>query len=102
MILLLIIGIILAIIAPIATRLVQYAISRKREYLADASGVSLTRYPEGLASALEKIANKNKGRINVSEAVSHIFFVNPKQTSLDRLFAIHPPIKERIKRLRTM
>ena len=99
--LLLIIGIILAIIAPIATRLVQYAISRKRKYL-DASGVSLTSYPEGLASALEKIANKNKGRINVSEAVSHIFFVDPKQTSLDSLFAIHPPIKERIKRLRTM
>jgi heat shock protein HtpX len=102
MILLLIIGVILAIIAPIATRLVQYAISRKREYLADASGVSLTRYPEGLASALEKIANKNKGRINVSEAVSHLFFVDPKQTSLDSLFATHPPIKERIKRLRNL
>jgi len=102
MIFLLIIGVIFAIIAPIATRLVQYAISRKREYLADASGVSLTRYPEGLASALEKIANKNKGRINVSDAVSHLFFVDPKQTSLDSLFATHPPIKERIKRLRTM
>ena len=102
MILLLIIGVILAIIAPIATRLVQYAISRKREYLADASGVSLTRYPEGLASALEKIANKNRGGINVSDAVSHLFFVDPKQTSLDSLFATHPPIKERIKRLRSM
>jgi heat shock protein HtpX len=102
MILLLIVGIILAIIAPIATRLVQYAISRKREYLADASGVSLTRFPEGLASALEKIANKNQGRINVSEAVSHLFFVDPKQSSLDSLFATHPPIEERIKRLRNM
>lgn len=102
MIILLIIGVILAIIAPIATRLVQYAISRKREYLADASGVSLTRYPEGLASALEKIANKNRGGINVSDAVSHLFFVDPKQTSLDSLFATHPPIKERIKRLRNM
>jgi len=102
MILLLIVGIILAIIAPIATRLVQYAISRKREYLADASGVSLTRYPEGLASALEKIANKNQGRINVSEAVSHLFFVDPKQTSLDSIFGTHPPIQERIKRLRNM
>jgi heat shock protein HtpX len=102
MILLLIVGIILAIIAPIATRLVQYAISRKREYLADAAGVSLTRYPEGLASALEKIASKNQGRMNVSEAVSHLFFVDPKQTSLDNLFATHPPIKERIKRLRKM
>lgn len=102
MILLLIVGIILAIIAPIATRLVQYAISRKREYLADAAGVSLTRYPEGLASALEKIANKNQGKMNVSEAVSHLFFVDPKQSSLDSLFATHPPIKERIKRLRNM
>jgi heat shock protein HtpX len=102
MILLLIAGIILAIIAPIVTRLVQYALSRKREYLADASGVSLTRYPEGLASALEKIASKNQGRINVSDAVSHLFFVDPKQSSLDSLFATHPPIKERIKRLRSM
>lgn len=102
MILLLIIGIILAIFAPIAVRLVQFSISRKREYLADASGVSLTRYPEGLASALEKIASKNRGRINVSEAVSHLFFVDPKQSTLDSLFATHPPIKERIKRLRAM
>ncbi|MFW6117378.1 MAG: M48 family metallopeptidase [Thermoproteota archaeon] len=99
---LLIIGIILAIIAPIAVRLVQFAISRKREYLADASGVSYTRYPEGLASALEKIAAKNRGRISVSEAVSHLFFVDPQQSSLDALFATHPPIKERIKRLRAM
>jgi len=102
MIVLLIVGIILAIIAPIAVRLVQFAISRKREYLADASGVNITRYPEGLASALEKLAAKNKGRINVSEAVSHLFFVDPKKSSLDSLFATHPPIKERIKRLRAM
>jgi len=102
MILLLIIGIVLAIFAPIVVRLVQFAISRKREYLADASGVSLTRYPEGLASALEKIASKNRSRINVSEAVSHLFFVDPKQSSLDSLFATHPPIKDRIKRLRAM
>ena len=97
-----IIGIILAIFAPIATRLVQFAVSRKREYLADASGVSITRYPEGLASALEKIANTNQGRIKVSEAVSHLFFVDPQKSSLDSLFATHPPIRERIKRLREM
>lgn len=102
MILLLILGIILAIFAPIAVRLVQFAISRKREYLADASGANLTRYPEGLASALEKIAQKNQGKLNVSEAVSHLFFVDPKQSALDSLFATHPPIKERIKRLRAM
>jgi heat shock protein HtpX len=97
-----IIGIILAIFAPIATRLVQFAVSRKREFLADASGVSITRYPEGLASALEKIANTNQGRIKVSEAVSHLFFVDPQKSSLDSLFATHPPIRERIKRLREM
>ena len=97
-----IIGIILAIVAPIATRLVQFAVSRKREYLADASGVSITRYPEGLASALEKIANTNQGRIKVSEALSHLFFVDPQKSSLDSLFATHPPIRERIKRLRKM
>ena len=102
MLLLLIFGIILAIFAPIVVRLVQFAISRKREYLADASGVSFTRYPEGLASALEKIAGTNRGRINVSEAVSHLFFVDPKRSSLDSLFATHPPIKERIRRLRAM
>lgn len=102
MLLLLIVGIILAIFAPIAVRLVQFAISRKREYLADASGVGVTRYPEGLASALEKIAGTNRGRINVSEAVSHLFFVDPKRSSLDSLFATHPPIKERIRRLRAM
>ncbi len=102
MVLLLIVGIILAIFAPIVVRLVQFAISRKREYLADASGVSVTRYPEGLASALEKIANTNRGKINASEAVSHLFFVDPKQSSLDSLFATHPPIKERIRRLRAM
>lgn len=102
MIILLIIGIILAIFAPIVTRLVQYAVSRKREYLADATGVGFTRYPEGLASALEKIADKNQGRIKVSEAMSHLFFVDPAKSSLDSLFATHPPIRERIKRLREM
>ena len=100
--LLIVVGVILAIFAPIVVRLVQFAISRKREYLADASGVGITRYPEGLASALEKIASKNRGRMKVSEAVSHLFFVDPKISSLDSLFATHPPIKERIKRLRAM
>lgn len=97
-----IVGLLLAIFAPIATRLVQFAVSRKREYLADASGVSVTRYPEGLASALEKIAEKNQGRIKVSDAVSHLFFVDPQKSSLDSLFATHPPIRERIKKLRQM
>lgn len=96
------IGFILAIFAPIITRLVQFAVSRKREYLADASGVELTRYSEGLASALEKIKNNNMGNMKVSEAVSHLFFVDPNKSALDALYATHPPIDERIKRLRQM
>jgi heat shock protein HtpX len=100
--LLIIVGIILAIFAPIVVRLVQFAISRKREYLADASGVGVTRYPEGLASALEKIGSVNRGKMKISEALSHLFFVDPKKSSLDSLFATHPPIGERIKRLRAM
>ncbi|MCS7120298.1 MAG: M48 family metallopeptidase [Nitrososphaerota archaeon] len=95
-------GLILAAIAPLVTRLVQFAISRRREFLADASSAELTRYPEGLASALEKIMNKNKGRMDVSEAVSHLFFVDPNHNPMDRLFATHPPVEERIRRLRAM
>jgi len=101
-ILILAVGFILAIFAPIVARLVQFAISRRREYLADASAAELTRYPEGLASALEKIMKKNQGNMDVSEAISHIFFVDPKRSPLDSLYATHPPIEERIKRLRTM
>jgi len=96
------VGFILAIFAPILTRLVQFTVSRKREYLADASGVELTRYSEGLAAALEKIKNNNRGNMKVSEAVSHLFFVDPNKSALDALYATHPPIDERIKRLRQM
>jgi heat shock protein HtpX len=100
--LLIIIGFILAIFAPIIVRLVQFAVSRRREFLADASSAELTRYPEGLASALEKIMKVNEGKMKVSEAVSHLFFVDPNKSALDSLFATHPPIKERIKILRSM
>jgi len=100
--LLLLIGFILAIFAPIIVRLVQLAISRKREYLADASSVQLTRYPDGLASALEKIKNINKGKMKVSEAVSHLFFTDPNKSGLDSLYATHPPLEKRIKILRSM
>jgi len=100
--LLLIIGIILAIFAPIIVRLVQLAISRKREYLADASSVQLTRYPDGLASALEKIKKINEGKMKVSEAVSHLFFTDPNKSGLDSLYATHPPLEKRIKILRSM
>jgi len=99
---LIIIGFILAIFAPIIVRLVQFTVSRRREFLADASSVELTRYPEGLASALEKIMKENEGKMKVSEAVSHLFFVDPNKSALDSLYATHPPIKERIKILRSM
>lgn len=100
--LILIVGLLLAIFAPIVVRLVQAAVSRKREYLADSSSAKLTRYPEGLASALEKLKENNKGNMPVSEAVSHIFFVDPKRSALDVLYATHPPIDERIRILRAM
>ncbi len=98
----LVVGFIFAIFAPILTRLVQFAVSRRREFLADASGAELTRYPEGLASALEKIAGHNRGKMDVSEAVSHLFFVDPNRSALDALYATHPPMEERIRRLRAM
>lgn len=98
----LVVGFILAIFAPILTRLVQFAVSRRREFLADASGAELTRFPEGLASALEKIAGHNRGKMDVSEAVSHLFFVDPNRSALDALYATHPPMEERIRRLRAM
>lgn len=99
---LIIIGLVLAIVAPFAVRLVQLAISRKREYLADASSAQLTRYPEGLASALEKIMKFNRGDMKVSEALSHLFFVDPNRSPLDSLFATHPPTGKRIEILRSM
>ena len=95
-------GFILAIFAPLLTRIVQYAVSRKREYLADASGAELTRYPDGLASALKKISENNRGDMDVSEAVSHLFIADPNRSALDSLYATHPPIDERIKRLKAM
>lgn len=101
-VLLLVVGFILAIFAPILTRLVQLAISRRREYMADASGAELSRYPDGLADALEKIKNHNIGKMDVSESVSHLFIADPNKTALDALYATHPPIEERIKRLREM
>lgn len=99
---LILIGFILAIFAPIVVRLVQFAVSRKRELLADASSVQLTRYPEGLASALEKIMKINTGKMKVSEAVSHLFFTDPNKSALDSLYRTHPPLNERIKILRSM
>ncbi|MFH0854190.1 MAG: M48 family metallopeptidase [bacterium] len=101
---LLIAGIILAILAPLASQLIQLAISRKREFLADASGALLTRYPEGLASALEKIsAHSNINR--ASAATAHLYIANPfsgNKKFLNKLFSTHPPIEERISALQKM
>lgn len=103
----LIVGIILAILSPIAATLIQLAVSRKREFLADASGALLTRYPDGLASALEKLANNKQNLKSANNATAHLFIVNPfkgksgKQLFVS-LFETHPPIEERIKILRSM
>lgn len=97
------IGIVFAILAPIATTLIQLAISRKREFLADADGALLTRYPEGLASALEKISQHTQPMLSANGATAHMYISNPfgaKKVAL--LFATHPPAEERIKILRGM
>lgn len=101
------IGIALAIIAPIVASLIQLAVSRKRELLADASGALLTRYPEGLASALEKISSDPRPLRTATNATAHLFIVNPFKGQgfsgwLTNVFSTHPPIKERIKILRSM
>jgi heat shock protein HtpX len=105
--LLLVLGLIIALLAPLASTLMRLAVSRKREYLADASGVLLTRYPEGLASALEKIGNDHELLRTATNATAHLFISSPfkgKQKTgwLVGLFATHPPIEERIKILRGM
>jgi heat shock protein HtpX len=91
------------ILAPLAATLIELAISRRREYLADASGALLTRYPEGLASALEKIGNYPGAMQRPSHATAHLFIgdpFGPKPSDwIDRLFSTHPPIADRIKAL---
>lgn len=97
------VGMLLAILSPFIATLIQLAVSRKREFLADASGALLTRYPEGLARALEKIANDSTPMKAASNATSHLFISNPfKGKKLSGIFMTHPPIEERIKILRGM
>ncbi len=103
----LIIGIVLAILSPIAATLIQLAVSRKREFLADASGALLTRYPQELANALEKLSKSPYSVKTANNATAHLFIVNPfkgKNTKqmFTSLFDTHPPIEERIKILRSM
>jgi len=100
-----IVGIVLSILAPIVATLIQLSISRKREYLADASGALLTRYPEGLASALEKISQYGKPMKRQSTAIAHLYIANPLGSGvfakkIGILFSTHPPVEDRIKRLR--
>jgi heat shock protein HtpX len=100
-----VLGLILAILAPIFATIIQLAISRRREFLADASGAMITRYPQGLASALRKLsADQNKLRV-ANKATAHLYIVNPLRDVKGftaRLFDTHPPIEERIKRLEEM
>lgn len=98
-----IIGLAAAILAPFAALLVQLAVSRRREFLADSTGALTTRYPEGLASALEKIRDHGSSMRRQNTATAHLFFANPlRKGSISKLFSTHPPIEERIHRLRKM
>ncbi|HLD70822.1 MAG TPA: M48 family metallopeptidase, partial [Negativicutes bacterium] len=104
---LLVVGIVAAILAPLAATLIKLAISRKREFLADASGALLTRYPEGLASALEKISADVTPMRSAKSATAHLYIDSPfneKQSEnwFVKLFSTHPPIEERIRNLRGM
>ena len=105
----LIIGIIGIVLAPIAAQMIQLAISRKREYLADVSGALLTRYPEGLASALEKISANSQPMIRANNATAHLFIADPfggdkrsLKQKISGLFQTHPPVQDRIRILREM
>ena len=102
-ILMLVIAILVAVLAPIAAQMLYYACSRRREYLADASAARYTRYPPGLASALEKISRKPAAAKDVNKVVAPMYIVNPLQAqSAISLFSTHPPTKERIRILRSM
>lgn len=100
--LILLIGLVMLILAPLFAELIKLAVSRKREYLADASGALLTRYPEGLARALEKI-NAQGARIErATKSTAHLYIANPLGGGFSKLFSTHPPIEDRVQRLRQM
>jgi heat shock protein HtpX len=102
---LVVIGLILMVLAPIIAQLLQLAVSRKREFLADASGALLTRYPEGLASALLKLDADTEPLEVANKATAHLYITNPLKEHggfVNRLFSTHPPIEERVKALRAM
>jgi heat shock protein HtpX len=100
-----VVALLLAILAPIFAKLLQMAVSRRREYLADASAAELTRYPEGLARALEKISGDQEVLEAANRATMHLYIVNPIKSFEERasgLFSTHPPIEERVRILREM
>jgi heat shock protein HtpX len=99
------IALVLAILAPLVAQLIRLALSRQREYLADADGALLTRYPEGLASALEKISKDTEPLEVANKATAHLYIINPlleHRGKLNTLFSTHPPVEKRIGRLRAM
>ncbi len=99
----LIVGLVAALLSPIVAAMIQLAVSRQREYLADATGAMTTRHPEGLASALEKLATVSTATRRQNTSTAHLFFANPlKGKSMKSLFSTHPPLEERVARLRNM
>ena len=103
---LMIVGVVLTILSPVIATLMQLAISRKREFLADASGAILTRYPEGLASALQKISQYSRPMMKANHATAHLFIANPfgrrdngSVSFFTKIFSTHPPVDERVKAL---
>jgi heat shock protein HtpX len=101
--LVMIVGLLLLILAPIIAQLIKLAVSRKREFLADSSAALITRFPEGLARALRKIADESKPMARASAATAHLFIANPfSGRALANLFSTHPPIEDRIKALMLM
>ena len=102
------VGIVLLILAPLAGQLIKLSVSRNREYLADAEGVLLTRYPPGLISALEKIRDAPHAMRSANNATAHLWLEQPSRvpgqdtSTMEKLFSTHPPIEERIQRLKEM
>jgi heat shock protein HtpX len=105
-----IIGIVLALLSPLFATIIQLSLSRKREFLADADGALLTRYPEGLARALEKISSDTQPLARANKATAHLYIANPIGDHKGKggrgwfsgLFNTHPPIEERVAKLRSM
>ncbi|MBU0662724.1 M48 family metallopeptidase [Candidatus Micrarchaeota archaeon] len=102
---LIVLGIVLAALTPLIAQMIKFAISRKREYLADATGAKLTRYPQGLASALRKISGDNEVLEAANKATAHMYIANPlkgQKMWFKSMFATHPPLEDRIAKLEGM